>query len=248
MIHLENISVDLGGRTVVNDVSARLAADTVHVLVGPNGAGKSTLLRALTALLPLKAGKVALNAEDISRMSPARRADHIAYLPQDRSIAWDLAAVDVAALGAWHLAPELARQKAFAELETLGLKAEAERGVFGLSGGQRARVLLARLLLSPASVYVLDEPLVALDPAWQRQVLAILKQKAVEGATVVLSLHDLQLAAQFADNILLMHEGRLVRSGAPENIFMPKDLRTVFNLAGELVNVGGQRLLTLNLP
>ncbi|HTN41034.1 MAG TPA: ABC transporter ATP-binding protein, partial [Asticcacaulis sp.] len=148
-----------------------------------------------------------------------------------------------------HLAPELARQKGLAELQALGLQESADRGVFSLSGGQRARVLLARVLVSQADVLLLDEPLIALDPAWQRQVLIRLKQRAEVGQTVILSLHDLHLAAQFADTILLMHKGQLVKMATPEKIFVPSLLSDVFNLKGELIAGDGQRTLRLeSLP
>ncbi|MBW8881847.1 MAG: ABC transporter ATP-binding protein, partial [Asticcacaulis sp.] len=160
-----------------------------------------------------------------------------------------LPSVDIAALGCQHLAPELARQKAFAELQALGLQEIGDRGVFGLSGGQRARVLLARVLVSPAEIYLLDEPLIALDPAWQRMVLIRLRERAAAGQTVVLSLHDLHLAAQFADEVLLMNRGHLVRMAGPEKIFSAKYLSDVFNLKGELVEAEGQRVLRLeSLP
>lgn len=239
------VSVQLGGKTVVDRVSASLTPGKLHILVGPNGAGKSTLLKAMVALLPLSTGSVSLNGLDAARLSPAKRADMVAYLPQDRSIAWDLSAVDVAALGAYHLAPEVARQRAFEALRGLGLENVAERGVFGLSGGQRTRVLLARLLVSPAKTYALDEPLTALDPAWQRQVLFYLKQRAEAGYTIILSLHDLQLAAQFADEVLVMHQGAMVQMGIPEAVFTPRILRDVFNLSGHLAHENGHRVLHL---
>ncbi len=247
MFSLDTVRVELGGRTVVDTVTTILEAGRVHVVAGPNGAGKSTLLRAMAALLPLKSGRIIADDKDMARLSPSARAGLVAYLPQDRSLAWDLAAADVAALGAYHLPPDVARQKAVAELQALGLGDVAERGVFSLSGGQRARVLLARLLLSPARLYLLDEPLTALDPAWQRQVLHRLRQRASEGYTVVLSLHDLQLAAQFADDILLMHEGRLVANAAPEKVFTPGVLHTVFNLSGGMVSDNGRRRLDLDV-
>ncbi len=246
---LHNVSVKLGQETVVHEVSADLTSGKLYVLVGPNGAGKTTLLKAMASLLPLKDGLISFNGEELIGQTPARRAESIAYLPQDRSIAWDLPCVDVAALGAQHLPADVARQKAFAELQALGLQEVSDRGVFGLSGGQRARVLLARVLVSPAEVFLLDEPLIALDPAWQRQVLIRLKQRAEAGQTVILSLHDLHLAAQFADQVLLMHKGRLVKMDTPENIFVPELLSEVFNLKGELVPGDGQRTLRLeSLP
>ncbi len=245
-MNLNIVSVQLGGHTVLDRASAQLVPGKLYVMVGPNGAGKSTLLKAMAALLPLSTGNVSLNGTDIARLGAQKRAEHIAYLPQDRSIAWDLSCVDVAALGAYHLSPDIARQRALAELQGLGLGDIAERGVFSLSGGQRARVLLARVLVSPAKVYLLDEPLIALDPAWQRQVLVRLRQRAEAGHTIVLSLHDLQLAAQFADEILLLHAGRLVRAGTPESLFTPNTLREIFGLKGELTVRNGKRALDID--
>lgn len=246
MLKLDHVSVKLSGQEVVHGVSADLLPGRLYVMVGPNGAGKTTLLKAMAALLPLSAGEIALDYKLIKDMPPPIRAGHIAYLPQERSIAWDLPCVDIAALGAQHLTPDLARQRAFNELEALGLHEVCDRGVFGLSGGQRARVLLARVLASPASTLLLDEPLIALDPAWQRQVLIRLKQRAAEGQTIVLSLHDLHLAAQFADDILLMHKGELKALAAPEQVFTETHLSDVFNLTGQLTGPPEARVLSLS--
>lgn len=242
---LEDVCVKLGGENVVHEVGATLSPGRLYVLVGPNGAGKTTLLKAMASLLPLEQGRISLDDVDVAKLSAPQRAERLAYLPQERTIAWDLSCVDIASLGAQHLPPDQARQKAFAELQALGLQEVCDRGVFSLSGGQRARVLLARVLASPAQVLLLDEPLIALDPAWQRQVLIRLKQRAAAGQTIILSLHDLHLAAQFADEILLMHGGRLVAHGDPEHIFVSRYLSDVFNLTGELVTVDGQASLRL---
>lgn len=231
---LDQVSARLGNHPVLDGVTTTLVPGKLYVVVGPNGAGKSTLLKTIAALLPLSGGNIALNGESIAALTPGRRAEQVAYLPQERSIAWDLSCVDIAALGATHLLPEVARQTALAELQALGLGAVAGRGVFSLSGGQRARVLLARVLVSPAKVWLLDEPLVALDPAWQRQVLLRLKQRAESGQTIVLSLHDLHLAAAFADELLLLRDGLLIASGEPEKVFTANYLRDVFQLTGSL--------------
>lgn len=246
---IQNASIKLGRETVVRDISAELSPGKLYILVGPNGAGKTTLLKAMASLISLQSGMISYNGLDLAALRPGVRAGHIAYLPQERSIAWDLSCVDVAALGVQNLEPALARQKALAELQALGLQESADRGVFSLSGGQRARVLLARVLVSPADVLLLDEPLIALDPAWQRQVLIRLKQRAEAGQTVILSLHDLHLAAQFADIVLLMNKGQLVKMDTPEKIFVPSLLSDVFNLKGELVAGDGQKTLRLeSLP
>jgi len=244
-LQLDQVDVRLGGHVVVHDVTATLAPGKLHVIVGPNGAGKSTLLKAAAALLPLSEGAVKLDGADLDKMPPTRRAERLAYLPQERGIAWDLAAADVAALGAQHLPAAEARAKAVTELTTLGLGDLVDRGVFSLSGGQRARVLLARVLCSRADIYVLDEPLIALDPAWQRQVLLRLKARAAAGATVIASLHDLHLTAQFADEILLMHQGKLIKKGPPDQVFTRSLLKDVFSLMGELVREDGKPVLKI---
>ena len=244
-LQLDQVDVRLGGHVVVHDVTATLSPGKLHVIVGPNGAGKSTLLKAAAALLSLSEGAVKLDGADLGKMPPQRRAERLAYLPQDRGIAWDLASADVAALGAQHLPPAEARARAVAELTTLGLGDLVDRGVFSLSGGQRARVLLARVLCSQANIYVLDEPLIALDPAWQRQVLLRLKAKAAAGATVVASLHDLHLTAQFADEVLLMHQGKLIKKGPPDQVFTRSLLKDVFSLMGELVREDGKPVLKI---
>jgi iron complex transport system ATP-binding protein len=245
-VQLDQVDVRLGGHVVVHDVSANLAPGKLHIIVGPNGAGKSTLLKAMAALLPLGEGAVKLDGVEIAKLTPPRRAERMAYLPQERGIAWDLACADVAALGAQHLPPVEARAKAVAELTILGMGDLVERGVFSLSGGQRARVLLARVLCTKADVFLLDEPLIALDPAWQRQVLLRLKARAAAGATVIASLHDLHLTAQFADEVLLMHQGKLVRKGTPDQVFTRSLMKDVFSLMGELVREDGKPVLKID--
>ncbi|OYW82785.1 MAG: hypothetical protein B7Z26_02330 [Asticcacaulis sp. 32-58-5] len=160
------------------------------------------------------------------------RARLLAYLPQERTIAWDLKAIEIVALGCVGLSADVVRQHARAQLEVMGLSNEAETRVFSLSGGQRARVLLARLLASDAKTACLDEPLTALDPAWQRRALAVLKSRAAQGGTIVVSLHDITLAAQFADDLWVMDQGRLVAQGKPEAALSDKVLRQVFNITG----------------
>ena len=245
-LQLDQVDVRLGGHVVVHDISASLTPGKLHVIVGPNGAGKSTLLKAMAALLPLGGGMIKLDGAEIDKLSPAKRAERMAYLPQERGIAWDLSCTEVAALGAQHLPPDEARAKAVAELTTLGMGDLVDRGVFSLSGGQRARVLLARVLCTQADVFLLDEPLIALDPAWQRQVLLRLKARAAAGATVIASLHDLYLTAQFADEVLLMHQGKLVRKGSPDQVFTRSLLKDVFSLMGELVREDGKPVLKID--
>jgi iron complex transport system ATP-binding protein len=245
-MHIEDIHVHIDGHHILKDIGFTLAEAKLTVLVGPNGAGKSTLLRAMAALLPLSSGRIGLSGADIFAMMPQERARHIAYLPQERAIAWDMKAIEIAAMGGLYENPDLARHKAFEQLRLLGLQEFAERGVLSLSGGQRARVLLARVLASNAGIYLLDEPLVALDPAWQRQVLMTLKARAASGVSVCLSLHDLHLAAQFADELIILKQGEIVGQGDPLAHLTPQCLAEVFNLKGTLLTEKGQVRLRLD--
>lgn len=246
MIRTSHLKVDYGAFTALNGIDLNLPKDKLTVLIGPNGAGKTSLIKAMAGLIDPSFGEVFVDQADLKTLMPQERAKHISYLAQERTIAWDLKAVEIAALGGVTMTPEKARHTAFQNLMALGLQEVAERTVFSLSGGQRSRVLLARALTSDAYTYLMDEPLIALDPAWQRQALSLLKTRANLGASVCLSLHDLHLAAQFADHILVMHQGRIVVSGCPTEVFKPEILREVFQLDGHLVQKGDQMHLSLS--
>jgi len=233
MIEIKNLSVTLGRTVAVDGLTARFGAGRLYGLVGPNGSGKTTLLKALTGLLPVT-GELRLEGERVAEMSPGQRASRIAYLPQERQVAWNLSAREIVALGAMRRPERERAALAEALLERVGLGERAGQGIFSLSGGQRARVLLARLMATQCPVMVLDEPLAALDPAWQRQVLRVLKQLAAEGHTVIVSLHDLGLSVQMCDEVLVLNAGRLVAQGAPETVICPELLREVFGLSGEV--------------
>jgi len=248
-ITLERVSVDYNYQEILHDLTSTMAAGRLYVVVGPNGAGKSTLLKSIAGLNPVRAGSIRLDGARVSAMPAMLRAQKIAYLPQERSIAWDLPCHEIVALGAQHLSGDAKQTAVDQELHALGLSELSSKGVFSLSGGQRARALIARVMVSPAELYIMDEPLIALDPAWQRQVLTQLRKKALSGRTVIISLHDLQLAAQFADQVILMHEGRIEAVDTPERVFVGPVLERVFHLRGELETRSGLRVLNLeSLP
>ncbi|ESQ78218.1 ABC transporter ATP-binding protein [Asticcacaulis sp. YBE204] len=230
MIEVASLEVRIGATVAVASVDVRFDKGRFYGVVGPNGSGKTTLIRALTGLLMPDAGEVRIDDHDLSSLSLSQRAARIGYLPQDRTIAWDLSVVEVVRLGTKNSDVAVVAEV----LAQVGLEALKERGVFSLSGGQRARALLGRLLATRCPVLLLDEPLTALDPAWQRQVLLILKDMAARGHTVIVSLHDLGLAAQFCDEVCVMLEGRIAAFGAPEQAFTSEVLAEVFGLSGEL--------------
>lgn len=232
---LEGATARLGGRTVLDAVSLSIGAGELVALVGPNGAGKSSVIRALAGLLPLSGGRALLGGADAAELSSRTRAGLAAYLPQERRIAWNLPAIEVAALGAPFLAPAeaLARaRRALAEVEADHL---ADRGVAEMSGGERARVLLARALATDAGALLVDEPIAGLDPEAQLMVLERLRARAADGQAVLASLHDLPLAARYVDRVIVLDHGAVAADGAPMKALKSDILAAVFGLSARWV-------------
>ncbi|MDP3406098.1 MAG: ABC transporter ATP-binding protein [Brevundimonas sp.] len=233
MIALDGVSAAIGGRTVLEGVSLTVAAGELVALCGPNGAGKSSVLRAACGLLPVTAGTVRLEGDPVRGLTEPERAARIAFLPQERRIAWNMAAVEIAALGLPFLPGDQARARARAALEEVGAGPLADRGVAEMSGGERARVLIARVLATGAKALALDEPVAGLDPDAAFLVMGRLKARAAAGQGVLVSLHDLPLAAGFADRIVMIDGGRVVADGPPREALSPGVLGEVFRVAGE---------------
>lgn len=225
----------LGGRTVLDAVSLAVEAGEMAAVVGPNGAGKSSAIRALAGLLPLTGGQARLGGADVATMTARGRSERAAYLPQERRIAWNLPAVEVAALGAPFLSETAALDRARAALAEVEAGHLADRGVAEMSGGERARVLLARALATDAEALLADEPTAGLDPDAQLMVLDRLRTRARAGRAVLVSLHDLALAARFADRIVVLDAGRKVADAAPMLALTPAVLAQTFGLAGRWV-------------
>ena len=230
-LELQGFSVRLAGRSVVSGVDWRVAPGELVGVVGPNGAGKSSLLRGALGLLRHE-GEARLFGADVGRLSEAEWAERAAYLPQERRVAWGVPAISLAELGAPLKPRAAARAAALRALERVGLARLAERGVFEMSGGERARVLLARLLAAEAPMIVADEPTSDLDPGAQLDMFALLREEAGRGAAVVATVHDLTLAARFCDRLLVLDGGRVAADAAPANALSAEVLARVFQLDG----------------
>lgn len=212
-------------------------------VLGANGAGKTTLLRAAMGLARLESGSAELGARDVRGLSERERAGYAAYLPQDRRVGWNMSAWRVASLGAPFAPAAVARTRALAALRRVGLGGLEDRGVLEMSGGERARVLLARLLVVDAPILVADEPIAGLDPDAQLLALDLFRDAADHGAAVLLTLHDLALAAQFCDRVVVLSEGVVVADGPSTSALRPDILASAFNLEGRLETSGASPIL-----
>lgn len=227
-----------GGRDVLSDIDCTLDAGQFTAVCGPNGAGKTTLLRLLAGLLAPSAGQVLHGDQPIHRLAPATRARLVGYLPQAPELAWPLTVQELVELGCHAPRGEVASTVA-AALAEAGIPALAAREVQRLSGGERARVHLARLFAGGHAVLFADEPVAALDPRQQFDMLRRLRHQAQRGAAVVVVMHDLVQVARTADRMLLINEGRLVAAGPPREVLTQDALRQVFGVRGRFDPANG---------
>ncbi len=239
MIRANTVSVTLGAQRPLSGVSIEALPGRVTGIIGPNGSGKTTLVRVLAGVQPPETGQVFLEGQPLAGFSPAARAKRIAYLPQSGSVAWPIRVRELVALGrlpqsadVWRSPlhhPTLQDQAAIARaLSDAACTDLAERPYPSLSGGEKARALLARALATDAPVLLADEPVAALDPAHQVRILSVLQAQAQSGRTVIIVLHDLSLAARFCDDLVLLRSGSVASAGPSLDVLASPLLETSF--------------------
>nr|WP_272213275.1 ABC transporter ATP-binding protein [Marinicella sp. W31]MDC2879223.1 ABC transporter ATP-binding protein [Marinicella sp. W31] len=218
LLSAERITVRIGARTIVDDVGFSVGHGELVGLIGPNGAGKSTLLKACLGLIRAS-GDVHLLKTPLAQMTPLERARAVAYLPQDHEIAWPVAVRHVVGLGRqpWRECSafgDYAGGQIIAKaMARMGVASLAERRADTLSGGERARVLIARALAQATPLLIADEPVAGLDPAHQIALMEVFASLLREGRSVVCSLHDLGLAARWCTRLVMLSEGALSQTG-----------------------------------
>ncbi|KGJ05633.1 iron complex transport system ATP-binding protein [Paracoccus halophilus] len=242
------IHVRFGTRHVLEGLDLPpLAPGEVTVLAGPNAAGKSTLLRAIAQLQPHR-GEVTLDGENLARMAAQARARLVGFMPQTLPAGSSLVALEsvIAALRAGGAMPAAqADATAMAVMEKLGIAALALEPLSAMSGGQRQMVSLAQAIVRDPRLLLLDEPTSALDMARQVRLLSELRRLAGEGRIVVAVLHDLALAAQWADRIVLLHDGRTHAVGTPEEVLTPALLAEVYGVTARVERCSRGRIMVL---
>jgi iron complex transport system ATP-binding protein len=245
-----NLTVRLGGRKLFEGLDAGFEPGRVTCIVGPNGAGKSTLMACLAGLRRPDAGEVRLGGEAVQKLASAARARRIGFLPQTPEIAWPIEAQTLVELGriphrSSGRSPQ-DRAAIMAAMQATAVTELAHRRVDTLSGGERARVLIARALAGEPEWLLADEPLTGLDPGHQMDASGLLRRLAHEaGHGVIITLHDLPLALRLADKILVLAEGALIASGPPAEALTPEIIRRAYGVDARLVAGHGGPLLEL---
>lgn len=237
LLAIAGLNVHLGGTSVVRDLSLSVGAGEFVGLIGPNGAGKSTLLRAIAGLLPI-AGAVSVAGDRLEKLETTERALRLAYVPQEHEIAWPVPVETLVALG------RTPHRSSFTPLSSKDRKVVndamarmdvarfATRPATALSGGEKARVLIARALAQDTPLILADEPAAGLDPAYQIALMRVFRDLASEGRGVIASMHDLGLSARWCTRLVLLNGGQIVADGAPEVVLTPETLRSIYGVSG----------------
>jgi ABC-type cobalamin/Fe3+-siderophores transport systems, ATPase components len=243
---LETTGLEVAGR--LHDLSISLQLGEVTAICGPNGAGKSTLLSCLAGLLTPDAGEVRMGRQAMQRIDRRSRARTIGYLPQSGEAVWDVSVEVLVSLGRlpWQGAPAPEAHAAIEEaIAAMDLQDLRHRPVSRLSGGERARALMARVLATRPGWLLADEPLANLDLAHAAGLIQRLRQQAEAGRGVVLVLHDLAAAMNHADRVIVLDKGRLAADGAPEFALDAATIERVWQCRTEWLGDPGTRALSV---
>lgn len=250
-ISVENISLTKDGNRLVKDSAFTIGSGEFVVLLGPNGAGKTSLLRSLIGIETPTSGRAVLGETPINALTPTERARHIAYLPQSRALAWPSRVKDIVALGrfAYGASPATLsgqdESAVEAALKACDLNHLKERKADTLSGGEMARLHFARALAAETDYLIADEPVSALDPRHQFRILDLIKNYTKSGGLqtkdggekkggALIILHDIALAAQYADRLIWMKAGEIIADGSVEDTLSAEQLRRVYGVKAEI--------------
>ena len=218
----------------LNDINCTLPSGKLIGIMGANGAGKSTLLKTIAGILPLKQGEIWFDAQPLNKMNPTEKSQQIAYLAQNTQIHWDLSVYDVIALGlATPLLKEKERSKIQAFSEKFTVTHLLNKPFQQLSGGEKARVQLARCCIKESPVLLVDEPIAPLDPYYQIDMMEQLKSLTPQH-TCVVAIHHLSLAYQFCDEIVLLEQGKLLAVGETQAVLNAENLAKAFHIRAEI--------------
>lgn len=229
MINLENVSQPYG----LSNVSCHIPQGKLVGIMGANGAGKSTLLKSIAGILPLASGQIWLNAFKLSEMNAQQKSEQLAYLAQNTAIHWDLSAYEVIALGLpYPLNPAKEQEKVRSISARFSVSALLDKPFQQLSGGEKARVQLARCCIKDAPLLLADEPIAPLDPYYQIDIMEQLKSLTPK-QTCVVAIHHLSLAYKFCDDVILLDKGKMLACGETQAVLNAENLAKAFGVRAE---------------
>lgn len=240
-LNICNLSVSMNGEEILSHINFEAKAGEFIGLIGPNGAGKTTLLRAIMNFITYR-GEVAVDGLLTAEMAHHERAKWLSYLPQERDVAWPVSVETIVGLG------RQMQRSAFASLSPVDHRMIAEamrqmdvakfakKSVHQLSGGEKARVLIARLLAQGSPFILADEPVSGLDPAHQLSLMQCFAELAQAGKTVIASLHDLSLSAHRCTRLIMLEKGRIIADGTPKQVLTAKNLRNIYKIEADIVH------------
>lgn len=240
LLQVERVSIQRSSREILKDITLEVRPGEVLALVGPNGAGKSSLLSVLAGEIRPASGRALIGGEPTTELRPKELARRRSVLLQANDVSFPFEVRQVVAMGRnpWagteHEADD--EQAIIQAMQSVGVSELAQRKFNELSGGERARVSLARVLAQDTDVMLLDEPTAALDLHHQDRVMHLVRSRATGGRAVVVVVHDLTLAAAYADRVALLVEGRLVAEGTPREVITPERLSDVYGVSIQVID------------
>ncbi|MDH5738404.1 MAG: ABC transporter ATP-binding protein [Gammaproteobacteria bacterium] len=243
MLEFLDISVSVKEKTLLDRVNLEIKPGELVGLIGPNGAGKSTLLKAGLGFIRSDHGSTHVDGQDYFSLSANDRGRKVAYLPQFSTLEWNMSCRSLVRLGRYPYRTFQGRQRQEDEdavsraLLTVDARQFADQSVKSLSGGEKARVMLARALAVEAPWLLADEPIAGLDPHHQLLVMDVLKREAAKGCGLLVVIHDLVLAARFMDRLVLLHKGRQVAEGPPDRVLTQDVIRQVYGVETTRISI-----------
>ncbi|CRZ20350.1 ABC transporter ATP-binding protein [Kingella kingae] len=248
MIEIKNVSHKIGEQQILNNVSLNIPQNGITALIGANGAGKSTLMSFMARLQPLVSGSIAYNGRDLATTPTADVAKILAILTQENSIHSRISVRDLLLFGRYpyHQGRPTDEDKAIVELAIVQFQLEplAQRYLTELSGGQRQRALIAMVFCQSTEYVLLDEPLNNLDMYYAKNLMQLLRELTHEhNRTTVVVLHDINMAAAYADYVIAMQKGEVKFSGSPEEVFTVENIKELFDMEVEVLDHKGKKLI-----
>ena len=248
MIQIQNISHQINGQPILNNITLDIPKNGITALIGANGAGKSTLLSLMARLQPVQSGSIAYNGRDLAATPTAEAAKILSILTQENSIHSRISVRDLLMFGRYpyHQGRPTDEDKAIVEQAVVQFQLEpiAHRYLTELSGGQRQRALIAMVFCQSTEYVLLDEPLNNLDMYYARQLMQLLRELTHRhNRTTVVVLHDINMAAAYADHVVAMQRGEVKLAGSPDEVFTAENIKTLFDMDVDVLDYKGKKLI-----